>query len=862
MTDKIKLFSVSRLLLLTLGLASGVWLFESSVHAFIFEPDKTFLVHLIRPPLHELWMRITVIAAFMGFGIYSHFHTRSKQLAERALTESLVLKERADWLRQSYDQSAIGIAENTHDGRITNANPAFANMLGYTREELVQMRVSDIEMTEDHDENFRLIEKILSGELDSFEMEKRYIRKDGTILWGHLSVSHSGKEWSGEEFFIGQIQDITDRKRAEGRLEDSELRLRTVSDSTKDAIVMMDNEGKISFWNQGAVGVFGYSRDEAIGRLVHDFLIPSDLREAAHKGVHDFGSSGEGTVIGSTSEWIANRKDGSLVPVELCISKVKIDGEWNAVGVARDISDRKISEQALFVSNEKLNIAFSQAPIGMAITTLEGKFQRANKVTCDLLGCDETELIGRDWQSFTHPDDIDINQRLRQHLIDTDETSFTTEKRYALENGERWGLLNTSLVRDEHGQPLYFLAHVQDITDRKAQELAVARATDLSETLNRLNETINSSPDLTSTLDEVMETARAAIGSDTALLMQRSSTGWERWKATSKASSQPAISLPYDSFDHLFKGKRGGGSHISNDPQAVMQIPLSPKRGEPLVLGFAHLKEAAFTEVDLDFTKKLAASLELAIENSRMFEEEKRIADTFQESSLVMPQKVDGVRFGHIYHSATEAAKVGGDFYDLFQIDDNKVAAVIGDVSGKGIEAAALAAEVKTTLRAYCHSEQTPASALALTNQMLMNRTTGSQFVTVLLAILDTKTHEAVYCSAGHPPPIYRRNTSSNVLLTTGSPILGAFANTKLTEARLQLEHGDTLVLYTDGVTEARHHWSREMFNSSRVVASVRDNPEISCRDLPQALFNSVSLWSGGHLPDDVAILSLTLGDN
>ncbi len=868
--------SNGRLVFVALGLATVFWVFESLAHAFILEPERTFVQQLFAPDAHELWMRVLVIAALTSFAAVLFFYNRSKALAERAGHESREQRLRAEWFSESFEQSAIGIVENTHGGMIISANPAFEKMIGYSKEELLKMRVSEISIAEDNLKNLEFRQQVIDGEINSFEMEKRYVRKDGSILWGRLSVAHTSKQWSGDKFFIGQIQDITERKRAEGELEESELRLRTVSESTRDGIIMLDSKGRISLWNDAASSIFGFTTDEAIGQSAHKILVPSDLRESSSHGMARFLSSGEGPVVGKVTELIAECKDGTLVPVELSVSPVRLEGEWHAVGIARDISSRKKAEEALFASNEKLNVAFEQAPIGMAITSLEGEFQKINHITAEFLGCPESKLLGRNWREFTHPDDVERNEQLQQNLINTDEPNFTIEKRYISGRGEpAWGLLNTSLVRGPGKEPKYFLSHVQDITERKNAEQERRRVRELSERLNHLNEMINSSLDFPSMLDKVIDSAREAIDSDLAVVMQRNRSGWTKWHHSGVAPESATPTLPADYYQHLFEDGESKTPYIANDPdsdpiidqklvqqikaQAIMQVPLAPKRGKSMVLGFAHKKDASFSEIDRDFATKLGASLELAIENSRLFEDERRIADTLQESALVMPQQVEGVEFGHVYHSATEAARVGGDFYDLFPLEDGKIAAVIGDVSGKGIEAAALAAEVKTTLRAYCHSEKSPSAALALTNQMLNHRSARSQFVTVVLAIMDTNTHEVVYCNAGHPPPIYRRGRSANVLLTSGSPMIGAFSDIELGEASIMMERGDSLVLYTDGMTEARHIESREMFDSSRLVEAVIANYHLSQEQLPQALHSDVSDWTGGDLKDDVAILTLTL---
>lgn len=118
-----------------------------------------------------------------------------------------------------------------------------------------------------------------------------------------------------------------------------------IAASALDAMIMIDNEGNVSFWNNAAESMFGYSANEAIGKPVHSLIIPEQMREAHLKGLEKFKKTGRGPVIGKMIELEATRKNGGVFPVELSLSAVKTNEGWNAVGVVRDISERKILEE-------------------------------------------------------------------------------------------------------------------------------------------------------------------------------------------------------------------------------------------------------------------------------------------------------------------------------------------------------------------------------------------------------------------------------------------------------------------------------------------------------------------------------------
>lgn len=136
-------------------------------------------------------------------------------------------------------------------------------------------------------------------------------------------------------------------RRAEEALRESEEKFRTISASANDAIIMINNEGDILFMNKASEKIFGYSTQEIQGKELHKFLIPSKYFEAYQKGFSKFRITGQGPFIGKTLDLTALRKDGTEFPIELSVSAVKLKGKWNAIGIIRNISERKQMEEEL-----------------------------------------------------------------------------------------------------------------------------------------------------------------------------------------------------------------------------------------------------------------------------------------------------------------------------------------------------------------------------------------------------------------------------------------------------------------------------------------------------------------------------------
>lgn len=142
-------------------------------------------------------------------------------------------------------------------------------------------------------------------------------------------------------------QEVSDRKKAEGELRESEEKFRKITSSALDAIIMMDDTGNISYWNEAAEEIFGYSAQEALGKEMHTFIAPPKYFGAYEKGVHTFKETGQGPVVGKTLELTAMRRDGTEFPIELSVSAVKIKSRWHSIGVLRDITDRKKAEEVI-----------------------------------------------------------------------------------------------------------------------------------------------------------------------------------------------------------------------------------------------------------------------------------------------------------------------------------------------------------------------------------------------------------------------------------------------------------------------------------------------------------------------------------
>jgi PAS domain S-box-containing protein len=204
----------------------------------------------------------------------------------------------------------------------------------------------------------------------------------------------------------------------------------------------------------------------------------------------------------------------------------------------------------------------------------------------------------------------------------------------------------------------------------------------------------------------------------------------------------------------------------------------------------------------------------LAEENERLYRQQLDIAENLQFALLNIPSEIGPLRIGHLYRSATEAARVGGDFYDVFEVKDGKVAMLIGDVCGHGIRAARTATLVKDVVHAFVHRSLRPHQVLRRANALLIEKGLPS-YVSLFVGVLDTRKGVLQYASAGHPEPLICRASSETLALGRGSLPLGIRPDTKWKTDEQEFAAGDLMLLYTDGVIETRRRG--EFFGQERL---------------------------------------------
>ncbi len=267
-----------------------------------------------------------------------------------------------------------------------------------------------------------------------------------------------------------------------------------------------------------------------------------------------------------------------------------------------------------------------------------------------------------------------------------------------------------------------------------------------------------------------------------------------------------------------------------------------------------------FGIADLGLAEELGQHLAIAIRVDRVFRQRSEVAEALQASLLpARLPAVPGLDFAAAYVGATQWHEISGDFYDVFAAGDEWVVA-IGDVCGKGQDAAAVTAAARHAIRALVHAHPAPADVLTAANEVLLAGDYDDRFVTVKLAFLRRREHvlQVRLASSGHPgPAVVRADGRVEILDGEGLP-LGLFADAKPGCADLEIGEGDLLFFYTDGVTEARNADS-EVFED-RLADALAATAGRSAAETVRAVQELVTTFSQGELRDDVTILAVKAG--
>lgn len=539
------------------------------------------------------------------------------------------------------------------------------------------------------------------------------------------------------------------------------------------------------------------------------------------------------------------------------------------------------ANRAVHRSEELLRATFDWAPIGMARLDEDGVFQQVNKALCDILGVREGILLGRTVDAITHPEDVAADAKERRELLRGRRGAYDVEKRLLDHAGaEVDAQLSFSVAREDDGALRALLVQVQDIRERRRAQRAweelvreqAARAeaeaaAERQQAIRAITDAALAPLSLDDLLQELLARITDVLKVDgAAIVLEEEAQGHVVVHAAGEAAAyvrehgrhqgglaarvmrdrKPIVVEQVSADDELADHPLGAAV------SSLVAVPLLAGERPIGALEVGTLFGRRFSADEIDVLQLAADRAALAIERVSLFERQQTIAEELQRSLL--PQSlpvVPGLVMAARYLPGGAGTRVGGDWYDTVPLPGGRVALVIGDVAGRGVDAAAMMGQLRSALRAYILEGSTPAQALERLNRFMLSLMWDSM-ATACVLLLEPATGRLTFANAGHPPPHVL--SPEGVARALSEPLavpLGALDVVGFEEGTTELEPGATLVLYTDGVVEQRDELIDRGIQrlETALVADGPTDPEPLCERVLRG-----TIGAGGS-NDDVTLL-------
>ena len=554
-------------------------------------------------------------------------------------------------LLQSTSEGIYGIDTS---GSCTFANRAAGEITGWPAEELIGRQMH--ELLHHHRSDGSVYPRDECPIYAAFR-ECKGCRVNGEVFWRRDGTPFHVEYTSNPTIEDGVVKgavvtfiDVSERVRAEVALRDSEARKSAIMASAIDAILTIDRAGLIVDFNAAAERMFGFRREDVVGREMAGLIIPPALREMHRRGLARCVETGEGRILDKRIEIAALRADGSEIPVELTVTAIPGGGQSAFTGFIRDITDRKLAEATLRASQEEQRLLAEAIPQQVWTARPDGTLDYVNARVSEYFGRSRDEIIGEGWMDVVHADDLALTLERWKHALATGEP-YEVEFRLPRADGAyRWNLSRALPLRDASGAVVKWFGTNTDITERKLGEEERERAAHRSALLAEASAILSASLDYETTLNNVVRLAVPGIA-DWCTVELIDADGEIRGVAA--AHVDPSKIALAAELRRRFPPQRddpSGVAHVlrTGDPElypkmdeallravskgqehfallqalqlhSAMVVPM--RIGTQTIGALTMIRESdtAFTEDDLTFAQDLAMRAALSVENSRLY---------------------------------------------------------------------------------------------------------------------------------------------------------------------------------------------------------------------------------------------------
>ncbi len=814
-----------------------------------------------------LWIRMSAIAC-KGFstGIFHTIGIVSDATDERPTIGNLIQ------YKQLLDTTPNPVCIRNTSGEMVYCNKAYIDFIG-------QDSMGDALLTTYrdmiHPDDIEWFEReawpiILS---EPWQGEVRIIRKDGKIKDARLSTN-ALRDPDGETIAIyASFLDLTELKRADKAVRESEEKYRMLVERSNDGIVVLQ-DFEIKLTNERFSEMSGYPKDQLIGFDFSQFLVPEERDILQDRYVRRMA----GEQVPQNYEMQLTKADGSKADVDINAGVITYEGKPADLVLFRDISKRKLAEEALRESEEEFRTLLSN--VDAIIVRIGADFrpitvgEQIEKWT----GYSAEELIISPnlWLNLVSAEDLEkIRAASSKALSDKKTVTIEIKLKHIL-GQERWLRGRLTPRFDANGNLVYWDGVGMDITERVE---AVERETRHSRLIAAL---VDMSQVFVSTRDtnKIMSIAVRSTGSllncicsiseiDHESGRLHSITGYskdgKKWKQVDDTFDKIGITLedifgseglhPGISTDLTEKSPRSFEFSLATGLRSSIAVPVYVEGEVFGVLTNGRMQgEKAFDDEDLWFMSEVASHVSAALTNASLYRRQARISETLQRSLIPDEVNVRGLETATLYLPAAGEVGVGGDFFDVIVFDNGMVGLVVGDVSGKGLDAAIHTAEAKYMLRGYAHQNPEPGYVISALNEALCAYMGEFTFVTMFYGLIDPTNHSLNYVNAGHESPLVLcRNTGRVYELEPSGMILGIQCGFHYISRKIDLAKDDFLFCYTDGLTDTKCNGDR--FGFERLKNTIDQSRSQSSQELLDYVCCVVNECSAGVRTDDQVVV-------
>ncbi len=418
------------------------------------------------------WIHVKAEVTSDTSGVPKKFFGTTQDITETRQMQ-MALKQSEDRFRMTFDDGGAGMFICDIESRFVQVNKAFCKLLGYEEDELIGRKSSEITHPDDVADMPKIYERLAEGTTETESQDKRYLHKNGDVVWVYVSGSTIDDSIDGKRYVFTTVQDITDRKIAEQEREKGEERLEEAQRIGNFGVWSRDIDSGVIEWTDQVYRIFGFEPQSFEPTLsdVRELWHPDDVEtvEAALAAVFETGEKYD-------CDHRIVRRDGTVRTVheQAELERDEVGNPLRLFGTVQDVTEIRMARDELRLSEDRFRTAFNAGGAGMVISDYEGRYVEANRAFCEFVGYELEELRQMTSRDLTHPDERSIYDELREGLRSEDRVNIR-EKRYVRKDGETvWAITTGARVVDPRTDDVVVISNIQDITElKRAQEALV-----------------------------------------------------------------------------------------------------------------------------------------------------------------------------------------------------------------------------------------------------------------------------------------------------------------------------------------------------------------------------------------------------